>query len=119
MKSIKNILKSSLYMLIFFIILTLIVTILNYFNIFNYKAMNIIKIIVPILSFCFGGFTIGKASNKNGWLEGLKQSSFVSLILAIITLLVKAFKLEYFIYLIILIVAGTFGSMLGINKKNT
>lgn len=119
MKSIKNILKSSLYMLIFFITLTLTITILNYLNIFNYKTMNIIKIIVPIISFCFGGFIIGKASNKNGWFEGIKLSSFISLILIIITLLTKTFKLEYLIYLIILTTAGTFGSILGINKKNT
>ena len=44
MKSIKNILKSSLYMLILFLILSLFITIFNYFNIFNYKVINIIKL---------------------------------------------------------------------------
>ena len=71
-----------------------------------------------ILAF-FVGIYVATIKFMGREIEGLKQSSFVSLILAIITLLVKAFKLEYFIYLIILIVAGTFGSMLGINKKNT
>lgn len=117
MKDIKKILKSSAYMLFFFLIMSLIITILNYYNIFNYKTINIIKIIIPILSFSIGGFMTGKTADKNGWFKGLKMSSFISLILIIISIIIKSFKLEYLIYILILIIAGTFGSMLGISKK--
>lgn len=117
MKNIKNILKSSAYTLILFISLSFIVTILNYFNIFNYKIINIIKIIIPLISFGFGGYKIGKYSNKKGWLQGLKLSTFNSAVFLIITLILKSFKPEYLIYILILIVSGIFGSMLGINKK--
>lgn len=117
MKSIKNILKSSLYTLILFLILTLTITILNYFNIFNYKTMNIIKIIIPLLTFCCGGFMIGKYSEKNGWFEGLKLSSFMSIVLIILSLILKTFKIKYLLYIFILIISGILGSMIGINKK--
>ena len=117
MKNIKKIIKSFLYMLCFFFTSCLLITILNYYNIFNYKIINIIKIIIPIMSFSLGGFIVGKKSIKNGWLEGIKFSTFVSILLIMISLLTKNFKLEYLIYIIILITAGIFGSMIGINKK--
>ena len=117
MKSIKNILKSSLYVLILFLISSFILTIFNYFNIFDYKIINILKLIIPILSFIFGGYLIGSFSLKNGWLEGLKLSFFISSLLIIFSLILNSFKIEYLIYILIIIVATTFGSMIGINKK--
>ena len=119
MQSIKNILKSSLYLLVFIIAFTFLISIINYFNLFNYKITNIIKIIIPILSFLLAGYKIGKKSMKNGWLEGLKLSLFISLFLIIITTINHLFNNEYLIYLIILIFSCTLGSMIGINKKNT
>ena len=117
MKSIKNILKSSLYMLILFLILSLFITIFNYFNIFNYKVINIIKLLTPLITFIFGGFLVGKSSLKNGWLEGLKLSSIVSTLLIIISILTLEFKIEYLLYIVMIITSGIFGSMIGINKK--
>ena len=119
MQSIKKILKISLSTLIFFQIFTLLVTILNYFNIFDYKIMNIIKITIPLISFCFGGFKIGKKTTKNGWLEGLKLSSFMSITLIITCIILKKFKLSYLIYILILTISCVFGSMLGIMKNKT
>ncbi|MBR3198951.1 MAG: TIGR04086 family membrane protein [Bacilli bacterium] len=119
MQSIKNIFKTTIYLLLYLIIFNTIITILNYFNVLNYKIINILKIIVPSLTFTISGFKIGKISIKNGWLEGIKLSSFVSLILMIISIIFKYFRKEYLIYLLIIICACTFGSILGINKKNT
>ena len=117
MKNFKIILKTFLNMTIAFFTLSLLITLLNYFNIFNYKTMNIIKIIVPLLIFILGGYKIGKSSLKNGWLEGLKLSSLICILFIIITLILKSFKISYLIYISILIITGIFGSIIGINKR--
>ena len=116
MKSIKKILKTSVYVIIFLIILTLIKTVLEYFNITNYKINNIINIVIPILSFTFGGFKMGKISEKKGWLEGIKLSLFLIVLMFLTTLFLGKFKIDYLIYLIILTVSGMVGAMFGISK---
>ena len=117
MKSLKKIIKSIVTTTIIFLLLTIIKTIFNYFNILNYKIINIIKLLIPIISMFFGGFKIGKNSEKKGWLEGIKISLIISIFFLIITLLLNKFKLKYLLYLVIIIVSGVFGSMIGINKK--
>ena len=99
MKSLKKIIKSILTTIIMFLILTLIITIINYFNLLNYKVINIIKLLVPVISIFIGGYKIGKKSEKKGWLEGIKLSLIISILLLLITLLLNKFKLEYIISL--------------------
>lgn len=119
MKYIKNLTKALLYTIIFFIISSLVLTIFNYFNIINYQILNIGKIIIPILSIGFSGLLMGKKASKNGWLEGLKISLIIIIILIIITLIMQEFSPKKITYFLILIISGIFGSILGINTKNT
>lgn len=117
MKSFKIIIKTILTSAIIFSILTLIITILNYFNILNYKIINIIKLLIPLISMFIGGYKIGNNSEKKGWLEGIKFSLITSILFLIITIILKKLKLEYLIYLIIITTSTTLGSIIGINKK--
>lgn len=117
MKSIKNILKVSLIVLLLFLTSSLLITIFNYFNILNYKVINILKIITIILSFTIGGYLIGKKATKNGWLEGIKISSLMSFLLTILTILLDKFKISYLVYISVLIISSILGSIFGINKK--
>ena len=126
MKYLKTLSKALLFTIIFFIFLTLLLTIFNYFNIINYQILNIGKIIIPILTLMFGGLLMGKKASKNGWLEGLKISLIIiiiliiiTLILIIITLIINEFSPKKLTYFLILIISGIFGSILGINTKNT
>jgi putative membrane protein (TIGR04086 family) len=120
MKYLKKISKSLLFTITIFVILSLIITLLNYFNIINYNLLAICKIIIPMLSLAIGGFIIGKNSLKNGWLEGLKFSLIIILIITIIIICIGEFTFKKLIYFILLIGSGILGSMIGINKqKNT
>ncbi|MEG0026535.1 MAG: TIGR04086 family membrane protein, partial [Bacilli bacterium] len=71
MKYLKNIGISFFYIIIILLILTFIITILNYFNLINSHIMAILQIITLIISLFIGGVIIGKKSAKKGWLEGL------------------------------------------------
>lgn len=113
----KKLLNSLLITTIIFFSSIIILTIINYFNIINYKVLNIIKLFIPIISIFLGALNIGKKSLKNGWLQGIKLSTIISIILIITTFILKKFKAEYLIYILVLTITGSLGSMIGINKK--
>lgn len=116
MNNIKKMIKGLLITIITFLILIVITTILNYYNIINHK--NIVMLLVIIFSVFIGGYWIGNQAIKKGWFEGLKLSILTSSIMTIITIIFNKFTIYYLLYLTIIISSTVFGSMLGINKKN-
>ena len=118
MKYLKTLSLNTLYTVTFFIILSVILTTFNYFNLINYQTLAIFKIIIPILSLFFAGFKMGKNAPKNGWLEGIKISLIIIAIMTIFTLITKSFTPKILTFFLILILSGIFGSIIGINKNN-
>ena len=119
MKYLKKLFKSLLYTFIFFAVFSLLLTALNYFNIINYQLLSIGKIIIPILTLGLSGLLMGKKAAKNGWFEGLKISLIIVALLIIFTAIIGEFSPKKLTFFLILIIAGIFGSILGINTKNT
>ena len=115
----KNILKSLLIFLISITISTLILTILNYFNILNSKITSILKFLIPTTSISIISYLLGKKAMKKGYIEGLKFGGIITIIFSIITLLFKNFNTKSIIYYIILLLSSTLSSMIGINNKKT
>ena len=121
MKYAKNLGFSLLFIIGSLLILTLLLTFFNYFNLFSNGIVSTFKIIIPIISLFAGGFFIGKKSSKKGWLEGLKLSLIFTIILILFNLLGLGNKLELknILYYLIIIISCMFGGMLGINKNNS
>ncbi len=119
MKYLKKVAKTILIISLFFILLSIILTALNYFNVISYQTLAVFKIIIPILSLGLSGFLMGKKSVKNGWLEGIKIGLIVTILLAIITAIIGEFAVKKITFFVILLCASTFGSIIGINTKNT
>ena len=119
MKYLKKLGFSFIYIISSLLILTFIITFLNYFNIISDKVISIFKILIPIISLFIGGFYIGKNSNSKGYLEGLKLGVIFSLILIIFNYLAfdYSFKLKYLLFYLIIITSSILGSMIGINKR--
>lgn len=119
MKYLKKLGFSFIYILSTLLIITFIITFLNYFNIISDKIISIFNILIPILSLLIGGFYIGEKSNNKGYLEGLKLGSIFSIFLIIFNFLAfnNSFKLKYLLFYLILIISCIFGSMIGINKR--
>ena len=119
MEYLKNIAKSLLYIFSITIFSIFIITILNYFNIINGKILSVFMILIIISALFVGGYLIGKNSKQNGWLEGIKLSLIIIAILALFNYLglKKEFHLTQIIYYLILTIACTLGSMVGINKR--
>lgn len=118
MNYLKNLGISIIYILAFILGLTFIFTLFNYIGLLNNTAINIIKIIIPVISTFIGGFVIGKRTGKKGWLEGLKLSLIFLVILTLFNYLgLKSnISLKVGIYYLILIISTMFGSIIGVNK---
>lgn len=97
---------------------TFILTLLNYFNLVPNKILSILKLLLPIISIFVISYKLGKQSEKNGYLEGLKIGSIIVLLFIILVLLLDKFMIKSLIYYLILILSSIMGSMIGINKKN-
>ncbi len=119
MKEVKKYLK--IYGIVFVIILisTLVITAFNYYDIITGIPLKWIKIFVPILSTLLGGFLLGKQTKEKGYIEGIKFGGILALFLIIFNFLAfdDSVKWSSLIFYIIIILAGTLGSMIGINKK--
>ena len=113
----KNISRSILYTISSIIILTIILTIFNYFSILNGTIVKVFKVINLIISILIGSTLIGKRSNSKGWLEGLKFGLIMSIIIFIFNFL-GLDRLDYLTYIVI-ILTSIIGGMFGISlKKN-
>lgn len=115
----KKYLKSFLYTLGIIIISTIIISILNYFNIINGTTLNILYLIIPIISISIGSFILGKTAEKKGYIEGLKYSSIWSIIILTINIIIKEINLSSIIFFVTTILLSILSSILGINKKKT
>ncbi|MGM9881944.1 MAG: TIGR04086 family membrane protein [Bacilli bacterium] len=112
-----NYLKSLVWTSAIILIGTIFITIFNYFNILTGTPMQIVEILIPIIAIFIGGYMIGKASSKKGYIEGLKYSAIWVIIFLIINLIAKDVKLGDFIYFLLLILSSVLSSMIGINRK--
>ena len=112
---IKTYLKSYGFLFSLIILLTTILSILNYYIPFK---SNIIKIIIPIISMLASSIILGTNSKEKAYLEGIKFSFIFITIISIIKILFKtSFNYKTFIIYIVLLITSIIGSMIGINIK--
>ncbi len=112
----KNFLKSYAYLFGSILILTLLLSIINYFIVL---PTNTIKIIIPIVSILYSSIILGKNSNSKAYLEGIKFSLIYILFIFLISILFfkTKIKIDILLYYLILVLTSMFGSMIGINTK--
>ncbi len=109
-------LKVVLIPTIFFIVFPLILSIINLFSIEISKVIYLVSIIIMTI---ITGFFLGSITEKKAYIKGLILGSILSLIMFIISLLLKSsFNIYTLIYYLIIIVSATFGSIIGITKKD-
>jgi len=112
---IKKYLKSFGYLFGIIIILTIILSTINYF--INIPSKTI-KILIPILSLFISTIILGKNTKEKAYLEGIKFTSIYLIITTIIKLILKiSFNYKTIIIYLTLLITGIIGSMIGINTK--
>lgn len=115
----KKILNCLMVFFIGIIVGTMLITLMNYFNILGVKVIRVLKFILPSGMMLVSSYRLGKMSSKNGYLEGLKLSGIIVAVFALLVLLLDKFSLKCLMYYAILILMGVMGSMIGINRRKT
>ena len=110
-------LKSSIYTLCILIGSTIVITILNYFNVLMGNVLKITELLIPIISIFIGSYILGKSSNNKGYIEGLKYGIAWMILFLIINLISKNFTYLSLIYYLILIIIAIVSSIIGINRR--
>lgn len=105
-------------LLLSIIIPIFILTIFNYFEVFNNNVIDVLKLIVTLVSILVNSFYLGKNSKSKGYIEGLKFGlMFIIFITLSNLILINEFSLRIIIYYILIVVTSMVGSTIGINKK--
>ena len=112
MENIKKYIISLGYTLGIILVFTIILTILNYFDLLGVKVINILKLIIPIIATIVGAYHVGNNSDRKGYQTGIKYG-----ISFIFTLIFSSINILSFVYIIILILSSMIGSIFGINRK--
>lgn len=121
MDNVKNYLIAIGYFLLVVAVFTIILTIFNYYDIVTNKLFKVIKVLIPSLALFIGGYKVGNNANKKGYIEGIKLSLIVIILLFMFSYLGfnASFNISLILYYIILIISSMLGAMIGINKKIT
>ncbi len=121
MNNIKNYLVAIGYFLLVVAVFAIILTIFNYYDIVTSKLFKIIKVLIPSLALFIGGYKVGNSANKKGYIEGIKLSLIIIVMLFMFSYLGfnVTFNVSLILYYIILIISSMLGAMVGINKKIT
>jgi putative membrane protein (TIGR04086 family) len=109
----KTILKHFLFMLIY----ALIISLLYFLKIFNYKTIRIINYIVNLLLFFTSGYKIASLEQKKGYLNGFLISIIIILFFIIISLFISKLNFISLVYYLSLITSSIIGGIIGVTKK--
>ena len=117
MTYLKKLGRALLFVLVISTLLTFIITIFSYFNIFSDNLTKVLKLMTPIIGVFTGGIVIGRRTNKKGFVEGIKLALIIDIILIIVSLISGSLNVESILFYLILLISTIFGSMIGIQKK--
>ena len=119
MKNIKTYLKYLGISLLIMLLGLLLISTLYYFDIISSNVVSYIRIIYMMLVMFIASYILGKHTDKNGYLAGIKfglMNIFLFLILGLL-FFKDGLQLRLILYDFILLFTSVLGSMIGINKK--
>lgn len=101
------------------IVLTLILSFINYFSLIPYKLNIILKELIPIMSIFIGNIYLGLNIDKNGYIEGLKTGGVFIFILLILSLIFSNFKATNILIYLLILLFSSISTIISINLKST
>lgn len=119
MKRIKTYLKYLGFTILSILICLLLISTLYYFNILGSGLVKFLRPLVIFINIFISSYILGKHTEKNGYLEGLKLGGMIILTFFIISLILfrNYFQLRLIFYYFIILFISIFGSMVGISKN--
>lgn len=120
MKNIKTYLKYLGISLISILVGLLVISTLYYFDILGNNIVSYIRVIYMMLVIFIISFILGKNTDKNGYLAGIKFGlmNIISFLIFGLLFFRDGLQLRLILYDFILLFISILGSMIGINKKS-
>ena len=115
--TLKTYLKSIAIIIIGLLISSILINILYYFDIISNNIVKYLKMFLSILFFFLGGYYTGKKTLSKAYINGLKVSLIMIILFIILGLIFNNISILRIIYYLIMTICITFGSMIGISKK--
>lgn len=114
----KFILKDIMFFFISIFVYLILITTLNYFNVFNYKVVSVMSFVFMILLFMLCGFKVSRRLNFRGYLSGIIIGAFNIILLLLLALILNSSpRVTSLVFFLILLLSSTIGGMIGINYK--
>ena len=118
MEKLKNYLKILGYYFSILFIYLLTISLFNYFELLNYKVLNIVSYIIILLLHIYTGIKVSRYERKKGYLNGFIIGLTLVILFSIITIIISKFSLSTLIYYITLVLASMIGGIIGVpNEK--
>ena len=118
MNKLINYLKVIGYYIAILVIYLLIISILYYFEVLNYRVTYILNYIFVLLLSGFSGFKISRYERQKGYLNGFSIGIIIAFIYFIITILMHEYNFSSLVYYLTLILSSIIGGIIGVpNEK--
>ena len=108
----KKYLKTFIRMTIEVIVVTLVLSLLSYFNILSDKIYKYKELLFMVLILYFNGIRLGNTSNKYSFLEGIKIGGVAVITFILLNMIFEhEFNINLLIYYLIIFLLPVLGSM--------
>lgn len=101
------------------IISLFLLTILYYYNYISDSTYSFLKILIVLIIIFIGSFRLGNMAINKGYMEGVKISLLIVLLLLSITIIFSNFQIKLLLYYTMIISTSILGSTSGIYKKRS
>ena len=109
-------LKTYIFIFIMLLIYLIIISIFSYYEIFNYKTVNIINYAFMIILVFILGFKYSKKLNKKGYINGFISSSILVIFFVLLSLIISKVNITSLIYYLSLILSSITGGIISLIK---
>ena len=117
----KKIMINILKVLIPILGISMILCILNYIGLLNYKVLDIFKYIIVFISVFIGSLYYGIFNKKKGIQNGIKLGLLIIVVLSLFNFVIflNKFSIKSLIYYTLILIVSIVGNILGVNKKSS
>ena len=99
------------------LILLFITTLFYYYDLVSENTYKFLKLIILLVTVFINSFSLGKESDKLGYLEGIRYGSILILLSLIPSIISNKIGVKIILFYLIIISISIVGSVVGINKK--
>ena len=117
MNKLTNYIKTYILFFIILLIYIILISLVSYFELLNYKTVSIINYVVIITLFFLLGYKISYLERNKGYLNGFIISVGLIILFVLISLITSKITFSSLVYYLSLILSSITGGIIGVQKN--